>query len=539
MKLLPRQSRTRPQQQGVILILTLFVLFLVIALVTQLSLGAQVAHTATINRTVDTRMQMAAASAAEEVLTMIRDDANGQASSGLAGALAGPGAFPGFGPDGAAPGDSSGLDGQPTSGDGTDGEGDGSEEDASASDSFEDTWARPMRLSMGDLEITTFVQDENGKFNILALISGDDDQRQEAFERTVRILDMMREDFDDDVQEFEARAMVEDIRRYMQTDSRTLDVPLMPRNSLKDEDLETRIQSLQELLLVDGITPELYYDQLRDRERIAPGLESVFTIWTMPEFDPPSSAGSSNDASAASSDANGDSGTQGAPADSGLGANDSSGADPMATGDRTVDGDGGLAGALEGDPPIGILINLNTALPAVLYGMMPTTRLPPVKITNFLEWRNEVDEEAVAAEDTADEDPQERELRESIYGVEEPEPKQFLKSLEGLTEVDGFQEDQLDPEIQAEVQALFGVQSDVFRVCMYLRQQGQDEWEPERRYQEAPGRTLRLEATVWRRQAGDEVKILFLEPWHQVPYTRWRIPDFQNDQPAFRPPRYQ
>lgn len=519
------------QDQGVILILTLFVLFLVIALVTQLSLGAQVAHTATVNRAVETRMQMAAVSAAEEVLTMLKDDGSGAGSSGLSSALAGPTAFPGM--DGSNFGDT-GFPGTGDQGDpNAEGEeGEGEEADASQSDSFEDAWARPMRLSMGDLEITTFVQDENGKFNILALISGAPEDREEAFERTVRILDRLRDEFDDDLQEFEARTVVENIRRYMDTDSRTIDLPLMPRNSLADEDLNTRLQSLEELLLVEGVTPELYYDQLRDRERIAPGLETVFTIWTMPEYDPQSPSGSLGDESA------GDNAAQ----DPGFGASaapagtDSS--DPLDP-NRIVEGEGGLEGALEGDPPIGPLINLNTAHPAVLYGMLPTTRLPPVKITNLLEWRNETDEEALEEQDSADVDPQEVELRESVYGVDEPEPKNFLKSLEELAEIDGFQAEQLDGDQQQELQSLFGVQSDVFRVCIYLRQSSQDEWEPERRYQEEPVRTLRLEATVWRRMAGEEVKILFLEPWHEVPYTRWRIPDFQDELPPFRAPRYE
>lgn len=512
--------RQASQEQGVILILTLFVLFLVIALVTQLSLGAQVAHTATVNRAVDTRMRMAAVSAAEEVLTMLRDDGAGAGSSGMSSALAGPGAFPSMDP--------SALGAESGQGD-PDAEGE-EEADASATDSFEDAWARPMRLSMGDLEITTFVQDENGKYNILAMISGTPKDREEAFERTVRILDGMRDGFEDDLQEFEARTVVDNIRRYMETDSRTVDLPLMPRNSQTDEALTVRLQTLSELLLVDGVTEELFYDQLRSRERIAPGIETVFTIWTMPEYDPQSpSDGLGGDNEAAAPDQASDFG------DSGTG----TGAAPAGDPNRTVEGEGGLEGALEGDAPIGVLVNLNTAPAAVLYGMVPSTRLPPVKITNLLEWRNEVDEETLAEEQSADLDPQDVELRESVYGVDEPEPKQFLKSLEELAEIDGFQAEQLDAEQQEELQSLFGVQSDVFRVCIYLRQSSQSEWEPERRYQEEPVRTLRLEATVWRRMAGEEVRILFLEPWHEVPYTRWRIPDFQDDLPPFRAPRYE
>jgi len=193
---------------------------------------------------------------------------------------------------------------------------------------------------------------------------------------------------------------------------------------------------------------------------------------------------------------------------------------------------------LDGSPPIGTLININTAPRAVLEGMFPSVELTPVKVTALLEYRNEVDEDALEERDTADEEPEDQELRESIYGEYEPEPKQFFRSLEQVAEVEGFGAEELEEETQAEIQGLLGVQSDIFSVYVIANRKLDSEWEPSRRYQEAPGKAMRMKAVIWRRTTQDGVKLVYLEPWHEVPYTRWRIPDFQRDQPPFEAPSY-
>ena len=103
-------------------------------------------------------------------------------------------------------------------------------------------------------------------------------------------------------------------------------------------------------------------------------------------------------------------------------------------------------------------------------------------------------------------------------------------------EVEGW-EDRLDPEIASEFQALIGVQSDIFSVYLWCRIPP-SEWEQEEHYEEPPGPVLRMKAVVWRRSGGDGTKFLFIEPWHEVPYARWRIPDFQEDVPVYREPEF-
>ncbi len=517
-------AHARSQQRGIILLLTMFVLFLVIALITQLSLGAEVAHQATANRSSHILMELACKTTAQEVLTMLKDDAAGQASGGLSGALAGPGGFPGMGESGADASSSGGDAGESSAEDG--------EEDAeeSPADSWEDPWAKPMHMVVGDLELTTFVDDENGKFNLHLLLVEDEAQAQANYDRAVRILDALRNDFEDDLDESDARRIVDDLLHWMEVDNRTRRLPAMPHHSLKEEDRYTMLTSLQELLLLPTVTEDLYYDQVRPQERIAPGLESVFTIWTLPAFEEAGSASLAADQAVDEGDAPS---LGGAPP-----AAEESNSSDAADGDRVVQGEGGMEGVLEAEAPIGTLININTAPRAVVEGMFPSRQLPPVKVTALLEYRNKVDEKALDELEKADEDPQDRELRTSIYGDREEDPKQYFHSLEQISEVDGFAAEQLDEETQAELQELLGVQSDVFSVYVFAYQKNDAEWQPERRYQEPPGHALRMKAVVWRATTADGVKLVFLEPWHEVPYARWRIPDFQRDLPPFEPPRY-
>jgi hypothetical protein len=319
----------------------------------------------------------------------------------------------------------------------------------------------------------------------------------------------------------------------------------MPRHSLEDEDDYTMFSSLEELMLLESVPPSLYYDRLDDNEMIAPGMETVFTMWTTPDFAgsgtgdlasdaPLSSDGTGADSSAANSAA----ASAASAASSGEQSSAGMGANPNGPDDNTTQGEGGMEGVLDGEPPMGTKINLNTAPRAVVEGLFASHELGPTKVTALLEWLDDVDEKALEEQDNAEEDSEDRELRQSLYGEQEPEPKQFLNSLEEISEVDGFGAEELDEETQARLQELLSVQSDVFSVYIYASRKTSPDWQPERRYQEAPGHTLRMRAVVWRRTTGDGVRLVFLEPWHEVPFTRWRIPPFQRDLPVFEAPRY-
>lgn len=529
----PRES----DERGVILILTLFVLFLVIALIAQLSLGAEVAHQSTMNRANRIRMRLAIRSVSEEILTLLKDDASGEASGGFSSALAGPS---GFGDMASAMGDGSGM-GADGMGQGEEGEEGEEEEDASNSDSFEDAWAKTMRVVMDDIEVTTFVQDENAKFNVHLLLVEDEEQAKENYERLVRILDFLRDDLDGDLGETDARLVVDEILRWLEVGMRSTELPEMPRHSLEETDRYTMLSSLEELMLLDSIPPSLYYDQLREGEIIAAGLESVLTIWTLPAFEAAQGGGTAADAPSDGSTAEADLAASSSPAGPDSEAPSSSG-DGFSGQDPEDNlqplGEGGMEGVLEGNAAMGTRINLNTAHRAVLEGLLPSFEMPPSKVNSLLEWLDEIDEEALEERDLADEDSEDQELRESLYGEIEPPPKRFLKSLEGLVEVPGFGEEDLDEELRARLLELVTVQSDIFSVYLYAVKKVDPEWTQEQRYQEAPGHAMRMRAVVWRRSTSDGVRLVFLEPWREVPATRWRIPHFQRDLPVFEPPQY-
>lgn len=526
----------RAGQRGIILLLTMAVLFIAIALVAQLAVGSSVAFFSMRNRADVVRMELACRSAAEEALNLLRDDAAGAEGASAMGSALGAG---GMGPAGA------GGDPAAAAGAGASAAADpaaGGEEDAGANaDSFEDTWAKPMRIMMGDLEITTFVQDENSKYNLHLLMVEDPDRKQLEFDRAVRIIDRLRDGMDGDLDEFDARLIVEDIVAWMDPSRQSSDLPVSPRHSMGErQELDYALMSsLEELLLLEHVNPGIFYDEVRD-EKIAPGLESVFTIWTTIDFEAPTEGGTDDAAAAAAAGVGGAAGGAGAAGATGGGA----GAAGAAAGPPTDEngdelrGEGGLEGALAGDPPIGTKINLNTAPRAVIEGLLPDFKLPRRQTTELLRWRNEVDEEKVKSQEAEEVDADDQILRDSLFGEDEEDPKNFFTALEDLRKVPGFEEGELPAEVEQELLDLVGVQSDIFTVYLTARVKQDLDWKPDRRYQEMPGTVLRLRAVVWRRNTQAGPVILFLQPWQRVPTSRWRIPDFQDDLPAFEAPRY-
>jgi hypothetical protein len=524
----------RPRERGIVLLLTMAVLFIAIALVAQLAVGSSVAYLSMRNRADLVRMDLACRSAAEEALNLLRDDAAGAEGASAMGAALGAGGaqMPGAGGDPAAAGGDGGGGGE---------EGEGEEDAGANSDSFEDTWAKSMRIMMGDLEIGSFVQDENSKYNLHLLMVEDPERKQLEFDRAVRILDRLRDGMDDDLDEFEARLVIEDIVDWMDPSRQSDDLPLAPRHSLgeRQEAEYALMNSMRELLLLEHVTESLYYDQVRDEE-IAPGLESVFTIWTTINFAGADAGGTEDAAAVESAAAAGAGATGGAGAAGGAAAAAAGGAGGLPTDEdgEEIRGEGGLEGALEGEAPIGTKINLNTAHRAVIEGLLPEHKLPRRQTTELLRWRNEVDEEEMESRETEEVDPDDQNLRDALFGEDEEDPKQFFASLEDLRKVPGFEEGELPPEVEQELLDLVGVQSDIFSVYLYARVKQNMDWQPQRHYQEMPGTVLRLHAVVWRRNTQAGPVLLFLQPWQRVPTTRWRIPDFQEELPVFEAPRY-
>ncbi len=532
----------RDGERGVILILTLFVVMITFALVTQLTIRTSVAHQTAKNSSTRVRMEYAAINAGQEILRTMADDMPAAAGEeGAMDALSG------------VDGGEGGTGGPPQEGD----EGQEEEDDGSNSDSFEDEWARPARYTLGDIEVHAFVQDENSKLNLLTLFDPDEELRQEARDRFVRILDYLREDMDDDLDQQAANMILEDLVQWVEGDARDLQFPPPLRHSVTrfvdpaisatapegeesgfvadesgdEPQVEEIVEiflpySLEELMLLEHVDEELFYDQLRPNDEIAPGLESVFTVYSSLALDPPETESPETDVA-------GLTGVEGAAgATDGLGEGDGEGESQSALDSA----EGGLDDLLEAGAGIGMKININTTHAAVLKGLMPRSEMPEFIVDSILRHRNEEDEEALAEQEGEDVDYDEVELRRSIYRNDQPTPHRYFRNMDDLTQVEGW-EDRFDPESAEKFQTLIGVQSDVFSVYLWCRIQPKD-WQQEHHYEEPPGAILRMKAVVWRRAGEDGAKFIFIEPWHEVPYSRWRIPDFQRDIPVYQEPLY-
>ena len=534
----------REREGGVILLLTLFVILITYALVAQLTIGTAVSYQVAKNSADRIRMQRAATDvSAEELLRLLADDlpsAAAEEASAAADTLGAGAGDPAAGEEG----------------------GEEEEDDGSNSDSHNDDWWRPTRFPIGEMEVHGFVQDENSKFNILLVFHPDENERTLARERFVRILDFLREDFDDDLDTREAERILDEFVDWVEGDQRGLEYPLPRRHSTvllgqiaaqaqltsNDSPEEGATEgesapaqdvrelylpySLEELMLLESVTEKLFYDEVRVRSRIAPGIESVFTIYTTVDFDPPSSEelGSSSETEAGTgsdlSDAT-DSGAQDSGADEPVGEDEESSlSEPI----------GGLDDILNSAAALGTLINLNTTPPAVLKGLLPPEQFPTFFVDQILEYRNEVDEEKLAEQEGGDREFEAVELERAIFREDEKIPMRYFRNLEDLVEIDGW-EDRLEPEQREAFEALVGVQSDIFSVYLWCRIPAED-WEQKDHYEEPPGPVLRLKAVVWRREGEDGAKFVFLEPWHEVERTRWRIPDFQEELGAYFPPEY-
>jgi len=531
-------------QNGVILILTLFVVMITFALVTQLTVRTSVSYQTASNSANRTRMEFAAITAGEEILRTLADDmpAATEGEGGMDSLAAA---------TSEAPGTDAGID------PGEEGEGE-EEDDGSNSDSYEDEWARPARFTLGDIEVHAFVQDENSKLNLLTLFDPDEEVAEEARERFVRILDFLREDMDEDLDKQEATMILDEFIAWVEGDARDLDFPPPRRHSVtravvvtstassegedsigdasgedepvvEEEIIELFLPySLEELMLLEHVEEDLFYDKLLRDDEIAPGLESVFTLYTSLALDPPETESPEGEAAAGIDGAS----EQDTAFDPDEPSDDQGGEDTT----PTARFEGGLDDLLDAGAGIGLGLNLNTAHPAVLHGLLPRSEMPEYIIDSILRYRNEIDEEAMAEQEGEDVDYDEIELERSIFREDEPVVHRYFRNLDDLTQVEGW-EDRLDPEQAEKFQTLVGVQSDIFSVYLWCRIKPEG-WEQEYHYEEPPGPILRMKAVIWRRQGEEGAKFLFIEPWHEVPFTRWRIPDFQQDLGVFERPMY-
>lgn len=553
---LPHALRRPPPQSpraGAALMLALLVLFVLVAIVFQLRIATETDARIARNEVVLTQMELAISSAQLEVFEKLKTDA--QASdSGAQGGFGGNGGggMPGM-PGGDASGGGNpfggGGGGNPFGGGGASGGlgGGGGGPGAGGQggqqgpvDSMQDEWYRPERTSINEIDLRILIQDEDSKYNLLAILTKDENEARKALDRLTRIFDLCREGTAADIDGARARRMAESVRDHLK---QRLD-SVLPRPVLltdPDKDGNTQEQglplSLREFAVLPGFDESQFRDFRDSDGRVVHSLTSFLTVWTSlsTRAELVQEQGGTSDG-AKSGQAGGNPNVNGTST-GGFQGNGQSGDLNLSAGGATgssAAGAGGGGGA--STTAKGIAVNVNTAPAAVLKSLFDDRDIAPQFWDGVIEYRNLEDEEAIdkAKEENAGEE-LEPELDE--WG-NEILPRKFFESLGDLKEVDGWEN--LEPQQQAEVQQLLAVQSNVFSIYITARKRTAAEDGSEvfddpvetRKREERGGyltRTVRI--VVWRRAGGaDGVELVPLEVWETVDYAPYEVLDFPDEE---------
>jgi hypothetical protein len=431
-------SRPRDREDGVALILVLIFTVLLYAMIADLVTSARTARLTGEGDALLDRMRNHQDFVMVEVENMLYED--------LA-AASGAGDVP-EGGDGAGAPISAALDGGAAAG--AEGEDVAEEEDPAAiADGSQDTWFEPTSYAEDDITTYVWVEDENRKFNVLSLVSADEEFAELSVRRFARIVDWMREGTEFDLSEADGEAIAEALQEWMRGGGRTEWLPRPPlKTDTEDERREISLMlHLDEMLLLRNVDEDLMYDRVLDG-RVIPGLESVFTCYTSVGWDPGDPEDiereqQQNGGAGANSDPN-------AGGLSGLGAAAGGG-----VGGGPDQPPAGAAGA--SSVGLGIRVNINTAPPAVLYGLAGEA-IPEPAIEAILRWRNEEVEEDEQLSDT---------LQNYVGDVDEGQSprRRVFTDLEQLDDIDEWQ-NIADETAKSEFVGMLSTTSDVFSVHM-------------------------------------------------------------------------
>ncbi len=507
----------RPGEHGIALVLALIFSILLYILVAELVVASRMVRATGENDALLARMNMQMRFQLDEVGDQLLQDMAGAAAAeeGAGGAGGAPGGL------GSALAGAAGAAG---GGEAPPGEGEPEEDPSSKCDSSRDSWFEPVGNADNDLTTYVWVEDENRKFNLLALWSPDEKFAEFSRDRLVRLLDTLREDSDFDLPSSDAQRIVSEITEW----GRRSGTEMMPRPRLKSDDEKKREQSvpmhLDELLLLSSVTEDLFFDKVLDG-KVYLGLESVLTLWTSLRADPGDPEKIARQRAAA--EARGETPTGGAPA-AASGSQPGGGQPAGGAGGAGNAGRGGAptaggAGAASGEEPppqpegLGLLINVNTASRPVLRSLFPPEKIPDRVIDAIIRWRNEVDQEATeaAAEESGE---QASEFGELKLGADTK--KQFFETVADLEKVEEFAR-LPDPEIKTAFQAALTTKSEVFSIhlaTMFKRS------EENRIYV-----LRRARATVLRYDDGADGKIIPLIPFEDRSGLRVQPVDMQEE----------
>jgi type II secretory pathway component PulK len=492
-------------ERGAILILVMLVLLVLSTVVLQIWFSADVDRQIALYQKTYFPIRQAANGAFMKACSTLNQDMQQGGSSDEEGDSTSGGDDGGDLGDG---GDGSGDpgSGDPGLGDGGDGGGDGGGlgfggDDAGNSnvDSLIDSWARPGEIALAfssGVEVEVIIRDEDAKFNILAILSKDEEFREKSMERLVRVIDLFREGMKGDLGRGDALDIANSLKEWMKGERKETHFPRpMVKTGEKDEERD-RIGddsidfplTMEELVMCDSITKDTLFGYIDNRVRI-PGLIEYITVYSnlvMDEVkkdqeDDDSPGGDESDPFDGSSD---DDAFQDTPDDE-----DGEGEEEVAT--ETNNG----------------LINVNTAPLPVLKALMDNDELSYAIIDEIGEFRDKAVEKYL--DELEDLDWDDQDARRSFFNREDDEDEEDGEDKDDASKFSDDDEDEdfifKDPyeiferveeyfdttfdvskDAQAEFASLLTVKSNVFTVYIRVKtSEGRD------------SQTYR--AVVWRR----------------------------------------
>jgi type II secretory pathway component PulK len=492
MKILPQRSPAGPQpgpRRGAALLLSLLILFVLVAIVFQISIGTAVDGRVARNDITLTKMDLAIESALHEVEQLLISDAEASTEGGEDGGLAPGGDGTGLGAeDGGA--DPAAEGGDPAGGE--------------AVDSRRDEFMRPQRTEINGIQLRILVQDEDSKYNLLLLASEDEEEALFAKEQLVRLFDLCREDTKADIDRALAEEMADEVRDHMlQRDNSILANPVLLTTDEENEDRGFPL-SLRELAVLEPFELGMFRDFRDEDGNVVHSLNSYLTVWS-------SLAPASTVADPAEAGANVGPGEE--------------------FPEETLDEGESQGTAVSGG---GFAVNVNTAPAAVLKCLFEDRDVPHRFWDDVVEYRNLEEEE----EENSEEEQEDPPLDE--FGEEIIERKIFEDTGE-LSEVDSY--DSLEDEAKALVSSRLRTTSDVFSIYITARKNTSQEDDfaanslgtpRERREQEVESGTALLRtvrSVVWRRTNGDgEIEIVPILRWEVLDYVPFEMQDFPEDE---------
>jgi hypothetical protein len=420
---------------------------------------------------------------------------------------------------GAGAGDAGGAGGGLPGGGGGGGGGAGGGEDSGPTDSKEDEWARAQRTEINEIQLRILVQDEDSKFNVLSVLTENEEEAEKALDRLARVIEWSRKSTRAEIDGTTARRMAEAMLEYMRRRSdQTLPRPELLSDREEQEDVGLPL-SLREFQAIDPelFPNSLFQDFLDEDDKIVHSLGSFLTVW--------SSVGTVDEANEANDTGeSGNGGGQGEDDQNNEDDNNQDNTDNEGGGGQgdPAGGNAGAGGGGQADTPPGWAMNLNTAPGAVLHALMDERDLPYRFWDDVVLYRNEKDDTVEENEDP----PLDEYGRQILV-------KQYFHSTGDLSKVDGWEN--LEPIVQGELTGLLKVQSNVFSVFITARKPtGEEQIDPfsrgediEREEANWQGLVRTVRAVLWRRPAGEgEVEMLSVVRWEELDYVPFEVVDF-------------